>query len=52
MSREQIANRIKEVKDILFYINMKDRWDGRDYAEYDKFKLELAELERKAKEIS
>lgn len=52
MSKAEIAKRIEEVEDILFYINMKDRWDSRDYAEYDKFKLELAELERKAKEIS
>ena len=52
MSKAEITKRIEEVEGILFYINMKDRWDSRDYAEYDKFKLELEELERKAKEIS
>lgn len=49
MSKAEIAKRIEEVEDILFYINMKDRWDSRDYAEYDKFKLELAELEQSLK---
>ena len=38
-------NRIDELKNLIFMLNMKDRWDTEDYATMAQWKKELRELE-------
>lgn len=45
MTKEQIEQRIKQLEDQLFYLDMKDRWDRQDYETHDKIVEELRELQ-------
>jgi hypothetical protein len=38
-------NRIEELKNMIFMLNMKDRWNNEDYDRMAQWKRELRELE-------
>ena len=44
MAREQIEARIKEIENARFYLNMKDRWEVRDYNRDSQLRVELLKL--------
>lgn len=44
---EEIKNRIEELEDRIFYLQMKDRWEKEDFELYDKLYEELNKLKGK-----
>ena len=50
MTKNEIKERIDRIKDLMFYLNMKDRWDFDDYRQMQRWDTELrllnAELEK------
>lgn len=45
MTKTEIINRINELKEYAFYLNMKDRWTDKDYATMRRYDKEIKELE-------
>lgn len=44
MTKNEIKERIDRIKDLRFYLNMKDRWDFDDYRQMQRWDLELRQL--------
>lgn len=43
---EKIIERINQLEKAIFYLEMKDGWDWRDFESMDKMKAELRKLEK------
>ena len=48
MTREEREKRIDNLKTQRFILNMKDRWNERDYEQDRKWENEIRELEKEA----
>ena len=46
MTRQEIEKKIEELEDREFYLQMKDRWDWKDYEISRKRKEEIRELKK------
>ena len=44
MTKNEIKERIDRIKDLRFYLNMKDRWDFDDYRQMQRWDAELRQL--------
>lgn len=44
MTKNEIKERIDRIKDLKFYLNMKDRWDFDDYRQMQRWDVELRQL--------
>ena len=44
MTREELTNRIKNIKDKIFDLNLKDRWEYKDRVRSDELHRELYRL--------
>ena len=45
MTKKEIIAKIDEIKTYAFYLNMKDRWDTKDYATMRRYDREIKKLE-------
>jgi len=46
MTRQEIEKKIEDIKNREFYLQMKDRWDWKDYEISRKHREEIRELEK------
>lgn len=44
MTRTEIIERIEQLKDNIFYLNMKDRWTFDDHRTIDRWRREIRTL--------
>lgn len=51
MTREEIKKKIEEIENKEFYLQMKDRWNGNDFATSRKHREEIRELENLLKSL-
>ena len=51
MTKNEIIKRIEELKDNIFYLNMKDRWTFEDNRKMSGYHRELTHLENQLKAI-
>lgn len=46
MTNKEREQKIEELKNRIFFLNMKDNWNNRDYELMSQMKKELKELEK------
>ena len=52
MTREEMIKRMEELEKQMFNLEMKDRWDSKDYALKKQLFKEYLELEAKVKALN
>ena len=52
MTKEEIERRIEELEDKLFMLNMKDTWNGDDYAKERQYEVRINELKKELEVVT
>lgn len=52
MSKQEIEERLTEVENAIWNIEMKDRWNESDFSRMHELECERADLKRMLKEVS
>ena len=51
MTKEEIEAKIEDLKESIFYLDMKDRWSNDDYTRSRQMNMELIDLKKKLAEM-
>ena len=51
MTREEIEAKIEDLKERMFYLDMKDRWSNDDYARSRQMYEEVSDLKKQLTEM-